>query len=275
MLQSNSNIPNMVAQAVGQHPSENNDKFMSPPLVLQYLQVITRWKWVIAGIIAAAFTIGLVATLLMTPLYTAKSRIEISREQKNITNVDGLESREAGRDLEFYQTQYSLLEARSLAERVAKQLRLATSDAFFEAHGMDTADGSGLFGKKSSAITGEQRLKREKLVVDALLANIGINPIRGSALIDINYTSASPKLSADISNAWTQQFVESSMDRRFASTSDARRFLEARLADLRARLEQSERELVNYASQKGIISLWVRTARRRPKELWSVLILKR
>jgi uncharacterized protein involved in exopolysaccharide biosynthesis len=45
------------------------------------------------------------------------------------------------------------------------------------------------------------------------------------------------------------------MDRRFSSTADARTFLEGRLADLRARLETSERDLVNYAETKGIIAL--------------------
>jgi polysaccharide biosynthesis transport protein len=98
---------------------------MAPPLLLQYWQVVLRWKWVIAGIILASLAIGIVATLLATPQYTATSRIEISREQKKVTNVEGLESSEAGRDLEFFQTQYSLLQARSLAERVSRQLCLS------------------------------------------------------------------------------------------------------------------------------------------------------
>ena len=117
---------------------------LAPPILLQYWQVILRWKWVILGIIATTLIAGLVATLLMTPQYSAKARIEISRELKNITNVAGLESREAGRDLEFYQTQYSLLEARSLAERVSAQLRLATNDTFFAAHGIKPDSASGL-----------------------------------------------------------------------------------------------------------------------------------
>ena len=99
------------------------ERGLAPPILLQYWQVVLRWKWLILGITAAALVFGLLATLLATPQYTATSRIEISRAQKNVTNVESLESAEAGRDLEFYQTQYSLLQARSLAERVARQLR--------------------------------------------------------------------------------------------------------------------------------------------------------
>lgn len=84
---------------------------LAPPILLQYWQVVLRWKWVIAGIVAAAVAIGLVLTLLATPQYTATSRVEISRDQKKVTTIEGLESQDAGRDLEFYQTQYSLLQA--------------------------------------------------------------------------------------------------------------------------------------------------------------------
>ena len=228
---------------------------IAPPILLQYWQVVLRWKWVIAGIIAAALALGLVLTLLATPQYTATSRIEISREQKKVTNVEALESQDASQDLEFYQTQYSLLQAKSLAERVARQLRLATSDAFFEAHGVNPDDGALFASNSGQPLSSAERLKREKLAIELLGDNISITPIRGSALVDISYTSASAALSAQIANSWTEQFILQSMDRRFASTADARKFLEGRLADLRARLETSERELVNYAENKGIVAL--------------------
>jgi polysaccharide biosynthesis transport protein len=217
---------------------------LAPPILLQYWQVVLRWKWVIAGIILAAMVLGLVATLLATPQYTAASRIEISRDQKKVTNVEGIEAAGAG-----------LLEARSLAERVARQLRLSTNDAFFEAHGVNPQE-SALFASKSGQpLSAKERQKREQLAILLLQDRISISAIRGSALVDIGYTSASPTLSAQIANTWTEQFIVQSMDRRFASTADARKFLEGRLADLRARLETSERDLVNYASTKGIVAL--------------------
>jgi polysaccharide biosynthesis transport protein len=224
---------------------------LAPPLLLQYWQVALRWKWVIFGVLAVSLIVGLVATVLMTPKYTASARIEISRDQKNVTKVEGVESNDIGRNVEFYQTQYSLLGANSLAERVSRSLRLSTSDAFLEAHGISAS--KSIFSGSSDP--SRSRAEREKQSTSLLLKNVSIVPVRGSSLIDVTYTSASPTLSAQIADAWTQQFIASSMDRRFASTADARTFLEGRLADLRARLEKSERELVTYASQKGIVSL--------------------
>lgn len=235
--------------------SMDMQRHLAMPVLLQYWQIVVRWKWVILGIIVSALALGFIVTLLRTPKYTATARIEISREQKNITKVEGLESPESGRDLEFYQTQYSLLSARSLAERVSRTLKLSTNDEFFKAHGVKPDDQSVFFSGAGRPLTVAERDKRERLAVLLLRRNISVAPIRGSALIDISYTSGSPGLAAQISNAWTQQFIEASMDRRFASTADARKFLEGRLADLRLRLETSERELVAYATEKGIVAL--------------------
>ena len=149
MLQSNppALTTGQAAGSFGNSPGEEPTT-LAPPILVQYWQVVLRWKWVIVGIVAAAIAIGLVLTLLATPQYTAASRIEISRDQKKVTSIEGLESQDAGRDLEFYQTQYSLLQARSLAERVSRQLRLSTKDDFFEAHGV-SPDDNALFASKS------------------------------------------------------------------------------------------------------------------------------
>src|SRR3546814_510124 len=98
------------------------------PLLRQYWRIAVRRKWVIAGVIAASFMLGLIITLLMTPLYTATATMEIARQGENIVDIDGADvgSRPAAADLEFYQTQYYLLEPRSLAERVAADDRKST-----------------------------------------------------------------------------------------------------------------------------------------------------
>lgn len=223
------------------------------PRLREYWQVALRWKWVIGGIILAFLLAGIVITLLMTPQYSSTVRLEISREQKNVTNVEGVEPGEAGRDLEFYQTQYSLLEARSLAERVVRQLRLANREEFFKAHGEDMDEGT-IFSGTVNAEKSQANRQFDR-AVKIVQKHLSVSPIRGSRLVDVSYTSGSPELSAEIANAWAKQFILQSTDRRFASTADARVFLERRLSDLRTRVEQSERDVVNYASQKGIVSL--------------------
>jgi len=234
---------------VGQAPRR-----AAAPIILEYWNIAHRHLWLIAGIVVALLVAGLVVTLLMTPQYTATSRIEIARQQANVTNVEGIQREESSPDLEFYSTQYSLLNARSLAERVGRRLRLARNAEFFAAHGVDP-EGEALFGANGGTLSAANLRERERQVTEILLDQIAITPIRGSALVDVQYTSGSAVLSTQIANAWVQEFIQQSMDRRFASTSDARVYLETRLQGLRERLEQSERDLVNYAAREGIVRL--------------------
>lgn len=50
-----------------------------------------RWRYVILGVAGVCALLGLIATLLMTPKYTAVASIEISREADQVTNFQGVE----------------------------------------------------------------------------------------------------------------------------------------------------------------------------------------
>ncbi len=251
-----SEISNVIsAEARADSTATTPEKQSDSQTLMALWSTFLRWRNVIVGIVVASMLLGLIVTLLMTPQFTAKARIEISREEKKITNVEGLESQDAGRSLEFYNTQWSLLSARSLAERVARQLRLADNPAFFAAHKVEPKTDSPFFSSNAKVLTQNQRAKVDKQVVDLLLDHINIVPIRGSALVDVGYTSASPQVSAMIADAWARQFMAESMDRRMSSTVDARKFLELRLEDLRNKLESSERELAQFATDHNITML--------------------
>lgn len=225
------------------------------PILVQYWQAALRHKIAISIILAFCLALGIIATLLMTPYYTSTATIEINREQDKVTNVEGVTSSDStGPNLEFYQTQYSLLESRSLAERVVRAQNLSAKDSFFETFNIDP-DNSGFLADNSTVQSAAQRSARFKLAADILQQHIIITPIRGSSLVEISFQSPNAGLSAQIANTWIEQFIASNLDRRFSSTADARKFLEEQLADLKQKLEDSERNLSAYADNKQIITL--------------------
>lgn len=224
------------------------------PLALEYLRIARRWKWVIAGTVLGFILIGLLITLLMTPKYTATTQIEIARESNKIVNLQGVEQEASDADQEFYQTQYGLLRSRALAERVAGKLRLGEDPNFFKMFGVDPTD-HGIQVNASGGFAPAEREQRTRLAGETLLKNLGVSPTRLSRLVDISITTPDALLSAKIANAWAENFVQSTLERRYDATSYARNFLEGRLEQLRRRLEDSERQLVTYASQQRIINL--------------------
>ncbi|WP_133366387.1 GumC family protein [Qipengyuania sediminis] len=221
------------------------------PAIERVWLALNKYRIEIAVIIVLALLGALLATLLTTPKYTATSRIEISRQQERVTNVESLTPDTAGQDLEFYQTQYSLLEARSLAERVVRSQRLASDQAFLAAYDLDEASLVSGGARRTAGARGEL----ESTIIDILMRDIDIAPVRNSALVDVSYASPDPAVSRKIADAWVAQFIEATLARRYDSTADARAFLTSRLAELRARLEQSERALVAYAADNNILPI--------------------
>jgi len=225
------------------------------PLLFTYWRMAVRRRWMILSIVAGAMVFGLVVTLLVTPKYTATATIEIARQQDKVTNVEGVTPETAGIDQEFYQTQYSLLRAQSLAGRVVRSLRLDAGTRLYDLYGIEPVEIARPIGRSATEHARLLREHRLRQLEDILLANLSIDPVRGSRLINVRFTSPEAAFSAQVANEWTRQFTDMTLDRRFQSTAAARQFLETRLEQLRLRLEQSERELVGYASNQRIINI--------------------
>jgi capsular exopolysaccharide synthesis family protein len=224
------------------------------PILTQYLRIAIRWKWLILSIVVATMLLALIFTLLATPQYTATTRLEIARESNRVVNVADVQPESSVADAEFYQTQYGLLEAQSLAERVARNLRLADDVAFFRMFG-ENEIADILASRSAASRSPAERDRRFRAATKILRDNLSISPIRLSRLVDVRWTSPDPALSTRVANAWAAGFIEGNLERRFEATSYARRFLEQRLAQLRTRLEQSERQLVGFASREAIINI--------------------
>ena len=223
-------------------------------IIAQYIKIVRRWKWVIIASIAAGIAAALVITLLMTRQYSATVTIEIAREEARVVNVQGAEARQTGSaDDEFYQTQYGLLVARTLAERVARELRLADNQSFLAMYGIGNASGGSDARPLDSSANA--RNDRVRAVAGVLLTNVTITPTRLSRLVRITYSNPDPALAAHIANSWARLFIRSNIERRVEANSYAREYLERRLAELRQRLDQSERELVRYAASENIINV--------------------
>nr|WP_036165549.1 polysaccharide biosynthesis tyrosine autokinase [Lysobacter dokdonensis] len=216
----------------------------------EYWQVLRDRRWVIAGVTAAVVALALAVTLLATPIFRASSTLQIERDTMKIMDVEGLTPTESPMDRDFYQTQYELLRSRSLARRVVQDLRLVQAPLFADL--VANVD-AGLEDKQATPAA--QREARERALVETALESLTIEPVRNSRLVRVNFDSADPALSARIANAWADAFIASNLERRFDASSYARKYLEERLAQSKARLEDSEKALVAFATQEQIVNV--------------------
>lgn len=212
-----------------------------------------RWRYVILGVAGVCALLGLIATLLMTPKYTAVASIEISREADQVTNFQGVEREAGAADQEFYQTQYGLLASRSLAERVATQLRFIDDPKFFEMAGVSSDSPAFRLTNGRYPVAG--RDTRRRVAGEALLRRVDVVPVRLSRLVNIYFTSPDSVLSAKVANAWAENFIQTNLERKLQATSYGRNLLQRQLSQLKERLDESQRQLVGYASAQRIINL--------------------
>ena len=222
------------------HQSQSEEA--SIPILRQYLGMAMRWRYVILGAVAVCFLIGLVVTLLMTPQYTASSTIEISRESDKVTDLQGVERDASISDQEFYQTQYGLLQSRSLSERVAAELKLIDSPGFFEM--FDAVKDTPTFKLTNGRYSATSHAARQRIAGEILRSNLNINPARMSRLVEIHFTSPDPAFSAKVANVWAQNFIQTNLDRKIQATSYGRNLLEGQLAQLKQKLDASQRQRI-------------------------------
>jgi polysaccharide biosynthesis transport protein len=198
-------------------------------------RVILKWWWLIAAIVCGCVIAAFALSLLTEPEYRASTTLEINRE-------GGVQPVQMGelqpmqmQDRDFINTQAGLLRSRALAERVARGLNLGNTAPF--------------------AAASTDRAARDSMAASFLEGSITIEPVRDSRLLELSVESTDPGLAARIANSYAENFIRANLERRFEATSYARNFLEQRLGTVKARLEQSERQLVAYAQQQGIVTL--------------------
>lgn len=212
-----------------------------------------RWRVLVGTALATVFA-TLIFTLLATPSYRAGTTLQIERDTIKVMAFEGVEPSESPLDRDFYQTQYELLKSRSLARRVIEDLKLL-SNPVYEKY-VESADEEAESRSGSGQVPGALRRQlREEAVVEPVLEALSIEPVRNSRLVRVNFDSPDPLMAAKIANAYATAFISSNLERRFQASSYAKKYLEERLAQLKDRLEDSERQLVAFSEQEQIVSI--------------------
>jgi capsular exopolysaccharide synthesis family protein len=208
--------------------------------------VLKRNLWVIGGIVLAALLLGLVATMLTTPNYSAVASVQIDQEADQVLDTqDQVQPTAAYQDADrFLQTQVDVLRSRAMAIRVAQALGLFNNPRFFDEMGVTPP-------ANDPGVSREQQ--RRDAVIAAILDNLSVALPRDSRVATISFRSPSAALAARVANSYVSEFIKSNLQRKFSSTSYARDFLSQQLGAAKARLEQSEQQLNDYARQVGLI----------------------
>lgn len=215
----------------------------------QYLHIVLKRKWVIVSVLLAFIVLGGVWALLKTPLYTATARIQIDREPMKVVERGSTTPAEEG-GADFLKTQYELLKSSVMAERVVSSLRLYEDNDFLKPRGVSLF--GFLRGGKSDQGTPSDRQDRATGVV---FSHVAIVPVAGSRLVDVSYADPSPARAQTIAGAYADAYMASILDKRFQANAYAKTFLDDQTKQLKIRLEESEKALLDFAQREKMVEI--------------------
>jgi capsular exopolysaccharide synthesis family protein len=207
---------------------------------------LRRNMWLILATVAVAVLLALGLTALTTPKFTASASVQIEQQASRVleseADVDpAVHPMDAERHLN---TQLDILKSRAMAIRVAQSQRLFGNAKFFQA--MNLKPDEAVDGPGATALQREAVLK-------GLSENLEVSLPRQSRVAQISFRSPDPAFAARIANSYAENLIISNLQRRYDSSSYARDFLRTQLEDARSRLEQSERQLNDYARRAALI----------------------
>ena len=240
--------------------------------VRQMLLSIYRFKFAILGLALVAGLLAFYYASTLVPVYQARGTLLIEQHDPNIVSIQDVYST-GYRNWEYRETQYQLLQSRSLAERVVRKMGLHKDPKYAPKSSDEQEDGeSGLFGldlsflmpaeveekpeKKQKQLSDEE--KEEQLITrlsGMIAGGIGVNPVPDSQLVALTYRSTDPEFAAEVVNTVADQYIESYLDAKLEATLKANQWLSDRLADLRESLRESENRLQAYREQESLVDV--------------------
>ena len=211
----------------------------------EYLRGLRRrWKLVVALTVAGLIA-GAVHFAITPPTYKADTTIQIERRSTNSLLSSQLPWLDHYFNIEFYPTQYRLLQSRGLAEEVVRDLRL-TDDAKYRSAEPRSADGASS-SSADRAVLGK--------IADKLRARLSVEPIRDTQLVRITYRSDDPEEAARIANGFAEAFIEFGIRTRSETMSETSDVLTEEIAKTREEVRSREEQLAQFRGDESFLPL--------------------
>lgn len=256
-----------VAQLVHQHPEDEHH-------LMDYVRVLYKRRWVAVPAFLIVFLIGAINSVRTTPIYEARTQLLIEKDTPKVGNLSTMfQETDGWYNDDFYQTQYRILQSRSLAHRTAELMNLPQHPSLQKAMEEPTEPIS-FTGLVSDAIGWTERLftgaraptaaataaptePQDKFAAytGIILGSLTVSPVRNSRLVELRFSSSDPKLAADMANAHAKAYILQNLEMRFSASKEASDWLGGQLAEQRKKVEESEIALQNYKETHDAVAV--------------------
>jgi capsular exopolysaccharide synthesis family protein len=197
-----------------------------------YWRTVRKRLWTL--ITAFSLIVGsvTVVTLLTPAVYEASASIQIDSQPVANTTLSAQAALAQGQYLseqEYFQTQHKKLRSRVQARAVAERLALASHPDYAE---LTLAE-----------------------LVEVLLGQVEIQPIKGTRLVWVYVRANDPELATQICQTWGEVFVQRNMDEINQGVQGNLQWLSREVTSAEAEFRDAERKLLDFRRENNKIAL--------------------
>ncbi|HXE79334.1 MAG TPA: polysaccharide biosynthesis tyrosine autokinase [Vicinamibacterales bacterium] len=236
-----------------------------------YLRVVYKRRWIAVPVFLVVFGIGAINSFRQTPIYEARTQILIEKDAPKVGNLDTIfQERDSWYTDDFYQTQYRILQSRTLARKTAELMNLPSHPGLQKARQKPTRSlfADALSWVKKTVGRGDSDESTETAAAapatssdpfaaysGIVLGALTVAPVRNSRLVELRMMSPDPQLAADLANAHAKAYIQHNLETRFSASKEAADWLAKQLAEQRKLVEESEAALQRYKEQHDAVAV--------------------
>jgi uncharacterized protein involved in exopolysaccharide biosynthesis len=236
--------------------------------IRDYLRVLKIRRWTVISVLALVVLSTAIFSFTASPIYQATTRLIIEKENPNVVSIQEVIAVDAS-GTDYYQTQYKIMESRTVAREVIERLDLHHSQEFFPEPPDNFIANTVKAIKETLASWGESmsallktdqdptvlaQQNQNNELVSNFIKRIKVEPIRNSRLVDLSFQAKDPVLAAKIVRTLAEAYIDQNLETRLKAVQDAVKWLHKRIELERNKVEKAEQALLKYKEQHNIVT---------------------
>ncbi|MBZ5640776.1 MAG: polysaccharide biosynthesis tyrosine autokinase [Acidobacteriia bacterium] len=241
--------------ADGHQGSASQDSQEEPIHLLDYWRILVQRRAVILACLGIFVAAAVLYSVFATREYEAVTTLQIERQGPEILGFKDIVSVDSAYNAyqDFYQTQYKILQSRTVMRLAVERLDLPNRPEFVARRKSPIQRMSdAVRSTVSNPASGGDPLRP---ALTFITKSLSIQPIRNSRLVKIAFTDRDRVLAADVANAVADAYQQFNFDARSSTTGQATEFLTKEVARLQQEIADLERKLQEYGQLKEILSV--------------------
>lgn len=252
---------NRQENAIELETPQNNFEEAHP--LREYLRIVLVYQKLILAVALIFFVLTTIHAYTATPMFTAKSDISIGTYAPTVRGTTFEESvAKQSEKQDYLETQIKLISRLTLADKVLSDPEVGEriKEYLQRPRGISNfiINIFSIFSSKDEkSLEGnvQQTYTHPLPLLNSYLSLIKIEPVRRTFLVQVSATTSDPKLSADIANAHSLNFIEITKEEKQRSALNNLVFLRGQAEDLASKVAVAEQEVAQYAEENAIVAV--------------------